>query len=437
LVEPRKLKGFRDFGPAEAAVRQAIIDKITVRAERAAFQSISTPAIEYSEVLMGSGGGETDKEVYQFSDQGDRLVALRYDLTVPFARFVAEHYSELTFPFKKLQIGEVWRGEKPQKGRYRQFCQADLDIIGSDSLRADVEVISLFAQILDELIPKPFTISLSNRKILSHILSCFIPNLDPESEKSALIALDKLGKIGATRVTELMKTNDVLGKGDVEGLLKFVAAGEKDAVFRLRKLSPSEEFQAEIAKFERTLELLKLNTRGLRCKVAADLSLARGLAYYTGAVFETLIDGFENIGSICSGGRYDKLVSRFMTEELSGIGGTIGVDRLLVVLMELGMKSQKQPQFFVAVAGQAAEAYAYDICRTLREAGYICDMDLKERKLAAQFKHANRLGIPRVITVGDEEVAARTFSLKDMVARTEAKAVPFANLLKLAAESVG
>ncbi|MBC7530168.1 MAG: ATP phosphoribosyltransferase regulatory subunit, partial [Oligoflexus sp.] len=194
-IQPRKLKGFRDLLPQQARLKKSITDIIWKHAAVAGFEAIETPALEYAETLLGTGE-ETDKEVYRFTDAGDRSVALRFDLTVPFARYVVENFSELTFPFKKVQIGNSWRGEKPQKGRYREFCQADLDIIGVDSLSADVEVISCIMQNLNELLPKSFTMSVGHRIILSALIRASLPTIDPSLEFKVLIILDKLAKIG-------------------------------------------------------------------------------------------------------------------------------------------------------------------------------------------------------------------------------------------------
>ena len=428
LVLPRKLKGFRDYNPQQARTRKWIMDTIMASAYRAGFEPIYTPALEYCETLLGTSNQETDKEMYRFQDHGGRDVALRFDLTVPFARFVAENQGTLVMPFKKIQIGDVWRGEKPQKGRYREFCQGDLDIVGSDSLAADVEVMSCLGAILDQILPCGFTLAIGHRRILSALIRATLGPLDASGETAALIALDKLAKIGREAVTELLGQVPGAQADGATVLLDLLAhresSGDSDLAPLKRHLPESAEVTTLFARFEETRDILRSLFDGTRGTVRIDLSIARGLGYYTGVVFETTVNDLPGFGAICSGGRYDKLVSRFSRQEIPGVGGSVGVDRLLAALEELGqIQTQRQGGVFVAIATEAARGYGFQLAARLRKAGICTDIALKEGKLANQFKYADRKGYAYVITVGDEELNQRVFSLKEMATGIETKGI--------------
>lgn len=434
-IEPKKLKGFRDFLPHQALLRRSIQDTIWKNALLAGFQAIDTPVIEYAETLLGSGGQETDKEVYRFQDHGERAVALRFDLTVPFARYVAENYAELAFPFKKVQIGNAWRGEKPQKGRYREFCQADLDIVGVDSLAADVEVLLCILQNLEVLVPRSFTMAIGHRIILSGLIRSALPELEAGAEGRALIALDKLAKIGQDAVAELLRAIPGATPEGVATLLRTLtqrtAAGDSDLA-AVRELIQDAAIRAEIDRFEATVALLRRLVPGPKAQVRADLSIARGLGYYTGIVFETTIDGLDGFGSISSGGRYNGLVSRFSSQELPGIGGSIGVDRLLAALEQLDPNESKPRQgVFVAVASENERSYAFELLLKLRARGVVADISLKAGKLGQQFKYADRRRYAKVVTIGEEEMRAQSLSLKDLDSGFENRGVAFEEGLAL------
>ncbi|MCX6130621.1 MAG: ATP phosphoribosyltransferase regulatory subunit [Proteobacteria bacterium] len=313
-IQPRKLKGFRDYLPQQANLRKHIQDRIWQNARLAGFLPIDTPVLEYAETLLGTGGQDTDKEVYRFQDHGERAVALRFDLTVPFARFVAENYPELTFPFKKVQIGNSWRGEKPQKGRYREFCQADLDIIGVDSLAADLEVLSCILSNLDELVPGSFTMAIGHRIVLSSLIQACLPLLESGGEARTLMALDKLAKIGEPAVKAAILAIAGAQSGGVDELLQILQSrnshGDTDLEILKLKLGAQPAAMAEILRLEETVNLLRLLRPSEKAKVQLDLRIARGLGYYTGIVFETTIDELDGFGSISSGGRYNGLVCR-------------------------------------------------------------------------------------------------------------------------------
>jgi histidyl-tRNA synthetase len=437
LIEAKKLKGFRDYSPAECKVREEIINSVRRTAATAGYLEISTPALEYREVLMGSGGDEADKEVYSFVDHGERAVALRYDLTVPFARYVAEHQGTMFFPFKKLQVGEVWRGEKPQKGRYRQFCQADLDIIGADSIAADVDILLCMKSSLDAVLQVPFTYAIGNRVILSHLIRSTLRTQDQAAEFKALIAIDKLKKLGREVVTEIISKIDGVQAQDASQLVALIEsqAHEFDRDKIMSFAAESEPVQRETQRYCQTIDMLtNLAKSGTGIgKFRADLSLARGLGYYTGIVFEGTIDSLPGLGSISGGGRYNQLVSRFSSRELAGVGGSVGVDRILAAFEEMGISESANRQgVFVAVATEDALGYGFSILLELRRNGVLADIGMQPGKLGNQFKHADRLKFSRVITVGTDEFMKKQFALKDLATGTEQKGLAFAEVARLA-----
>jgi histidyl-tRNA synthetase len=425
-IEPKRLKGFRDYLPDQMAERMRIVDVIRAEARLAGFHAIATPALEYAASLLGAGSDETDKQVYRFKDNGDRDVALRFDLTVPFARFVAEHLNDLAFPFKRLQIGEVWRGENTQKGRYREFTQCDLDIIGVDSAAADIEILAIFHRILGQVGGLRYTMSVGNRVLLSALIRKALPGAD---ETAALIAIDKLAKVGRAAVCGLLG-----GGAGAEALLSIIssknAAGDTDLTQVRSYLAGDELALRETDRLEGVL----LTARGLvagddAARLVLDLSIARGLGYYTGIVFETTLDDLPGFGSICSGGRYNNLAARFSARDLPGIGASIGLDRLVAALEELDrIPKAGGGLVFVAVASDDALGYAFSLVRRLREAGVACDVALQP-KLASQFKHADRLGCPYVVTVGGSEADKGTFALKNMKTGEERRDLPAAGLV--------
>lgn len=442
LIEPKRLKGFRDYSPQLMALRQTIMSSMRRHASLAGFQEIGTPVLEYAEVLLGQGGDETDKEVYRFKDHGDRAVAMRFDLTVPFARYVAEHQGEMVFPFKRLQIGDVWRGENTQKGRYREFCQCDLDIIGVESMAADVEIMSSLLDVLAGVAPTPLTLAIGHRGVLSSVIHCTMPSAFAEAtrneatEAAILIAIDKLAKVGRDGVAKILSAIPGVQSGDVDALLSVVLArtpaGDSDLDVVRKAAAGDVATAAAVDRLEQMIAMVRSCARdsGHSSKVRLDLSIARGLGYYTGVVFETTLDQLPGFGSVASGGRYDGLVSRFSTRSLGGVGGSIGLDRLVAGLEELGLAhAPKTPTVFVAVATEDAGAYGFALARQLRREGLACDIGLTTGKLGNQFKHADRCGYPWVITVGSDEVKTKTFSLKQMATGEEKRHIDAADLV--------
>jgi histidyl-tRNA synthetase len=434
-IEPRRLKGFRDYMPDLMETRSRFQAVIREHARLAGFREIGTPVLEYAETLLGQGSDETDKQVYRFEDHGERKVAMRFDLTVPFARFVAEHQGTLVFPFKRLQIGDVWRGENTQKGRYREFCQCDLDIIGVDSVAADIEILACFYRILCGFDLGGFTMRLGNRVLLSAMLAKVFPGIAAKGEAEALIALDKLDKIGQEGVVGLLSKIESASEAGAQKLIQVLLAKgddggtDRDAVRGL--LTGHDVGLAELQRLETILAALQaavaVNVGGA---VRIDLSIARGLGYYTGVVFETTLDALPGFGSVSSGGRYNNLAERFTNRSLPGVGGSIGLDRLLAGLEEMGkIKNQFPTPVFIAVATEDALISASLLVAELRRNHVACDIGLTTGKLGHQFKHADRLGCRYVITLGTSEVEAGTYNLKDMADGIEQKSLPRQDIL--------
>lgn len=427
-VQARRLKGFQDYSPQIQYNRFHIMDLVRKHAGRAGFQPIATPALEYADTLLGVGG-ETDKQVFRFQDNGKRDVALRFDLTVPFARYVAEYQGTILFPFKRMQIGDVWRAEKPQKGRYREFCQCDLDIIGVQSDEADLEILLCFQSILNDINCGPFTMRVGHRGILSALIRQTLGNISDEEEKQTLICLDKLEKIGPEKVTEMICENTGAPHENAALLTSLLQDKEEDTgshVPRIQEfLSGQHETLQQLENLKQLINLASQLGQGGRGRVLTDLSITRGLGYYTGLVFETTLDELPGWGAVCSGGRYQHLVERYIQREISGIGGSLGLDRLLAAMQEMNrlLPDNIRQTVYVAIADTAFRDYGFTLAAKLRQAGIATDLAMKADKLSSQFRHANRMKCPFVLTIGEEEVRNKTVSVKDMATGAEEKGV--------------
>ncbi|MEE3233454.1 MAG: histidine--tRNA ligase, partial [Candidatus Latescibacterota bacterium] len=318
LIQPRTLKGFRDFPPALALSREKMIDKVKTIFRLYGFSPIDTPALEYSEILLGKGGDESDKQMYRFTDHGGRDVALRFDLTIPFARFAAQHGQKLGLPFKRYHVGPVWRGENTQQGRYREFYQCDFDTIGTDSNTSDIETLLVMHDIVEGLGFSRFTIHVNNRKILSGLLE----TIKAEKHTSAILrSLDKLQKIGRENVRKEMEQIN-LSSEQIERILSIALMREDNLVLLealKEELSDSETALNGIQQLRNLVGAFS----AAECppdRLNIDVSIARGLDYYTGTVFETILSDLPNIGSVCSGGRYDNLAELYTRQHLPGVG---------------------------------------------------------------------------------------------------------------------
>lgn len=432
----RLLKGFRDIAGPALQRRSSIVAKARKIAVIHGFEEIATPHLEYAEVLLGEGG-ETDKQVFRFFDHGDREVALRYDLTVPFARYVAMQHGKLVLPYKKLQIGTVFRGEKPQKGRYREFMQCDFDVIGSDSWQSEFEVLSALSKVLefsvkDTKYSSQLLIELGHRQLLTALICKFLGDLDPEKLSYVFIGLDKLDKISGDKVAAYIHEHTSIAESKLKELIACLESKQANDLSWLRAHLMD---QSEIID-RLDLLLVALAKEQQRVAVQLNLSIARGLAYYTGLVFETFVKNSRKLGSICSGGRYANLTERFGVKDLSGFGGSLGLDRLLALLEEdvtagsqTSLDKPDRRDIFVALAAESASLLMTDVVQSLRAAGITTHMSLGQQKLAKQLRLANRLGVHSVIVVGENEAATKKYSLKDMRSGKSAEPVVLESLI--------
>jgi histidyl-tRNA synthetase len=438
--------------PREQIAFQRMLDTIRRNYERFGFLPVETPVFELSETLLTKSGGETERQVYfvqstgALAKEGEGLpeLALRFDLTVPLARYVAEHEHELTFPFRRYQIQRVYRGERQQRGRFREFYQCDIDVIGKDALsvRFDAEILAVIHAVFSELGIGDFTIQLNNRKLMRGF---FEAQGVTDSEQQALVLreVDKLDKRGADYVRETL-TGEGFGMsaGGVDRILDFVAVrstGHADALVRLDALGQgSEIFNQGIAELREVLELV----RALGVPEEAyclNFSIARGLDYYTGTVYETQLDGYPQIGSICSGGRYEDLASHYTKSKLPGVGISIGLTRLFWQLREAGLiagSDESSVQAMVALMDDGQLAESLDIARRLRAAGINTEVQMEGRKLAKQFQYASRAGIRFVVLAGEDELARGAVTVKDLLREQqfEVKREELASSLKVELE---
>ena len=415
LIPPRTLKGFRDFPPTLAMPREELIDKARAVFRSYGFAPIDTPALEYSEILTGKGGDESDKQMYRFADHGGRDVALRFDLTVPFARFAAQHIGQLGTPFKRYHIGPVWRGENTQHGRYREFYQCDFDTIGTDANAADIETVLVIHDLLAALGFEHFAIHVNNRLILNGLLESL--GL-AEASAAILRALDKLQKIGAEKViVEMSQTASVL-HDDAKRILEIVqTTGTNDEILNNIEASLGDNDLA--AKGTANLRQLVNAFEGAsfpQDRLVLDLSIARGLDYYTGTVYETLLGDLPTIGSVCSGGRYDDLASLYTKQHLPGVGASLGLDRLMAAMeaLELLQDTATSADIFI-VQFSAEDLPSYiAVARRLRQAGLRTELYPEAKGMRRQLKYADRKGFPLALIGGPDELEKGVWQVKDM-----------------------
>ncbi len=415
-IEARTLKGFRDYLPEAMIPKQSMLDRIARTFERHGFSPVTTPALEYTEVLTGNIGPENQKLLYRFRDHGDRDVALRFDLTVPFARMIAEH-GELPRPFRRYQMGTVWRGESPGKGRYREFMQCDVDIVGSESMLAEAEILGVGCAALEGLGVERFQLRLGHRLLLNALMTSL--GVD-ESERVQVILreLDKLLKVGEKSVRQSLRQLAGLEDDALERIFRFIRLGESegDLLEELESLVGDQpDGPAGIAQLGEILRYAE--AAGFRERIEVDLSIARGLDYYTGAVYETFLLDLPDLGSVMSGGRYDGLIGLFLGQSIPAVGISVGIDRLVVGLQELGLVPEQKTSARVLVTTfniDTASA-SVEVARALRAAGIPTELYPGTPKIAKQFKYANRLGFPLVVIGGPDELAQGQVTLKDMI----------------------
>jgi len=415
-IEPKVLKGFRDFLPPAEIARRGLICNIENTFCSFGFVPIDTPALEYAEILLGKGGGETEKQIYRFKDNGERDVALRFDLTVPFARFVALHRAELTFPFKRYHIGKVWRGENTQRGRYREFTQCDFDIIGGDSAASDFEIIFLIRTAMLNL-GLDVTIHVNHRGLFNRFLSHI-----GQSGKSAdiLRAVDKLSKVGADETQKTLAS--LAGEKNAGKILEFIGAkgGFTETLNRITELSGGacEESRRLMAIHQFMLDACGAGS----CEEAhfiLDPSITRGLDYYTGVVFETFLNELPDIGSICSGGRYDNLAGLYSKDKdsISGVGSSIGLDRLLSALESLNkLPDANNCRAAIACVDAEKSGQYQSLAEKLRRKGLPCEVFTEQIDLVKQYIFAEKKGLTFVIIPGENPLD-NTLTLRDLAGR--------------------
>lgn len=413
VIPPRTLKGFRDYLPPTMAAREQVIETARQVCRSFGFAPIDTPALEYSEILFGKGGDESDRQMYRFEDHGGRDVAMRFDLTVPLARFAAQHVRQLGTPFKRYHVGPVWRGENTQRGRYREFVQFDFDTIGTESLLADVETLVVVHDLFAALGFESFTIHFNNRSLLNGLLD----KLGLEDEAVAVLrALDKLPKIGRQGVSD--ELHRAAGTSDEQAISILALAeldGDNDEVVAALPeiVGDSPTARTGLAAIEEVLSGVRAS--GIpEERIRVDVSIARGLAYYTGTVYETFLGDLPGIGSVCSGGRYDDLASLYTKQRLPGIGGSLGVDRLIAAMEELGMVDESAAAADVFVALFVAERVGdyLALAAELRAGGLSVELYPESRKLGAQMKYADRRGHRLAVIIGEDEWNRETAQLK-------------------------
>ena len=416
---PPLLKGFRDFGPEKMTARLVMLEKIRQTFERFCFEPMETPALEYAQTLTGKYGAE-EKLMYQFRDQGGRVVAMRYDLTVPLARFYSANKNNLPKPFKRYQIGPVWRAESPQKGRFREFYQCDVDIVGSQSAVADAEAIAVISTALADLGVENIAIRVNNRKLLDGILEML--KVPRKKRVMVMRLLDKLDKLPEKTVrTELQKSG--LEKNQVTKLFKLLNLSATDAKglqdgFReiLLENKMISEGAGEISDVLDALQAMEVKN------VMVDLKLARGLDYYTGTVCEVVFSELPNIGSVAGGGRYDNLIGEFSgtKEKIPAVGMSIGIDRLITALEELGLiKYDTVTDAIVFNLDRRNFDVYLRVVSQLRQAGINCDFYYETVALDKQFKYAEKKKINFAVIIGEDEIKKGVVTLKNLVTRKQ------------------
>jgi histidyl-tRNA synthetase len=432
FIEPRVLKGFRDFLPQAETVRRALTEKIENTFRSFGFVPIDTPALEYTDILLGKGGGETEKQMYRFKDNGGRDVALRFDLTVPFARYVALHRADLAFPFKRYHIGKVWRGENTQRGRYREFTQCDFDIIGSDSPAADFEIILLIQSVMKNL-GVDVTIHVNHRGLFNR----FLEHID-QREKSieVLRAVDKLAKVGED---ETMKSlTEITGEANAKKIFEFISSKGtfKDVLNQITILSggPSPESERLALLYQYMSDVTNSGVNKEKEPFVLNPSITRGLDYYTGVVFETFLNEMPDIGSVCSGGRYDNLNALYTKDKdsVSGIGSSIGLDRLIAALESLDkLPAANFCSVAIACVNAQLSGKYQALAEKLRQGGVGCEVFIEEsgsekpdslqaklsdKQLVKQFKLAEKKGLKYVIVPGEDPLSG-VMTMRDIAAR--------------------
>ena len=415
VTEPRTLSGFMELLPNEQILFDQMKEKIEKTYQKFGFLPLDTPILELSEVLLAKAGGETEKQIYRFT-KGDTDISMRFDLTVPLAKYVAKNYGNLSFPFRRYQIGKVYRGEKTQKGRFREFYQCDIDIIGDGELGIvnDAEIPSVIYNLISSLGFNEFTICINNRKVLNGL---FREVNQEQNAVDIMRTIDKLAKIGKENVISELKEIG-LDQQAIDRILKFIEIdGTTDEkIKKLKELNIQEEMFAEgLAELEQVVKYIRVfGVPDTHFKI--DLTIARGLDYYTGTVYETFLNDYKEIGSVCSGGRYENLAEYYTDKKLPGVGISIGLTRLFYKLNELQLiKSDKYSMSDVLIIPMTEDmTKSIELASNLRKGGINTEVYLNDKKLKAKFKYADKLKIPYVVVIGEDEITSNMVKVKNM-----------------------
>ncbi|MFA6094765.1 MAG: histidine--tRNA ligase [Candidatus Paceibacterota bacterium] len=418
-IQTSALPGFMELLPAEQMLFDALKDSIRASYEKFGFIPLDTPVIERSEVLLSNAGGETEKQIYRFN-KGDNDLSLRFDQTIPLARFVAEHFRDLTFPFKRYAISKVFRGESPQRGRFREFYQCDIDVIGNEILPIvyDAEIVAVIVETLSKLNIGAFTVRINNRKLLGGLLASLQLS---EKSKDILRIIDKLDKIGGSECRKMLAEISVseTASDAIFGFLNIIGSVD-EKISTLKKLAEeinNSIFTEGVKELEETVQYIRFyNVSDTSFMI--DFSIARGLDYYTGTVYETTLNKYPKLGSICSGGRYENLAEKFINQKLPGVGISIGLTRLFDQLLDAKVlkTSFSTPARVIVIPVTAeSDAVAAKMASELRKAGIATDTYLAIKNFKKALSYTNKLGIPYAIIIGDDEIKNNTVALKDMV----------------------
>ena len=420
IIKPSTLKGFRDYLPNAMIAREKLIDTARQVYRSYGFSPIDTPALEFTEILLGKGGEESDRQIFRFIDQGGRDVAMRFDLTVPLARFAAQHIHEIGTPFKRYHIATVWRGENTSRGRYREFMQCDFDTIGTTSNASDIETLLVIHDLFEQLGFAKFTIRINNRLVLNGLLQSL-----GLADKSAgvLRCIDKLPKAGPEKV--IAEMTERVGATAEQAAAVIALAELKGEPFAIltkleTQLAGNESGLLGVAWLRELFTTI--GQAGVSAeRVELDLAIARGLDYYTGTIYETFLGDLPGIGSVCSGGRYDNLAELFTTLKLPGVGASLGLDRLLAAMEELGMVGAASTPAKVLIAFFDANHLGdyHRLARELRAAGLPTEVYPEAVSLGDQLKYAGRKGIPSAVIAGDREFAAGQWQVKNLLTREQ------------------
>lgn len=433
-IIPRTLSGFKDRLPPEAMAKSKLLSIVSVIFENFGFVPIETPHLEYADILVKQGSDEIQKELYKFRDNGQREVALRFDQTVPLARFISQHRGKIDLPFKRYAIGNVFRGERAQKGRYREFTQCDFDFIGSHSIACDAEIVQVIYQSMVELGIEEFTIWLNNRKILNGICEYYgITKKDKIA--NVLRIIDKLDKIGEENV--ILELLAITSKENAKNIIKTTSIkqnGDADEFFQeIQYLKNwNDNLKLGIEELENVYEILS-HLEMDRDSYRINFSIARGLGYYTGVVYETTLNRLKSLGSVCSGGRYDNLTRSFSDEKISGVGASIGIDRLLTSLKS-NTKKQTSARVLIICLNQKHFGYAYKIAESFRRSKIPTEVYPEINKLKKQFNYANAKGHEFVVVIGDDELKIKGITLKNMTSGMQMKGLSLLKAIQLLKE---